>query len=175
MHNGNHVKSLSNQEYNTNKLKPGESYDYSEFRDADIFHKHSKPIKNVIARLKNLHKRAKNNPGSRVIIATARSDFGNKDKFLHRLHSDGIQVHGKDRVHVYRAGNIETPISVAERKAAVIRKHVQEGKYNEVHLHDDSKENLNAFLGLRHEFPNVKFHAHHVKHNGTSTHHTEEF
>jgi hypothetical protein len=175
MHNGKHVQSLSNQEYNTHKLKPGHSYDYSEFRDADKFHRESKPIKPMLAKMKRLHARAKMNPGSRVIMATARADFDDKHKFLDRFHKDGVEVHGPHRIHVYRAGNMEAPMSVAERKAAVLRKHLQEGGYTEAHLHDDSKENLNAFLKLKKEFPNTKFHAHHVQHDGSSVHHTEEF
>jgi hypothetical protein len=41
-----------------------------------------------------------------------------------------------------------------------------------VSLHDDSEENLNHFLALKDEFPNVKFVAHHVKPDGKSKRYT---
>ena len=37
--NGKIIKSLSNGEYNTYELKPGEKFDYSEFRDPDLLSK----------------------------------------------------------------------------------------------------------------------------------------
>ena len=48
------IKKLSNQEFNTYKLKSGESFNYDEFRDADLFYNTSKPIIPTINRLKSV-------------------------------------------------------------------------------------------------------------------------
>lgn len=49
---GETVKKLTNQQYNTYELKPGESHDYTEFGSAKKFRETSSPNKKVIARLK---------------------------------------------------------------------------------------------------------------------------
>ena len=49
---GETVKKLTNQQYNTYELKPGESHDYKEFGSAKKFKETSSPNKKVIARLK---------------------------------------------------------------------------------------------------------------------------
>jgi hypothetical protein len=163
MHGDKHVAALSNQEYNTHKLPAGHHYDYHEFRNADHFHKTSDPIHGMIAKFKAIHNNIKDKPNHHVIINTARADFDDKHKFLDKFRKHGIDI---DRSHVYRAGNSDGGKSVAERKTDIIHHHLNTGKYKKVSLYDDSKENLNHFLGLQKHHPQVKFHAFHVQHDG---------
>jgi len=49
---GKRVQSLSNQEFNTHKLKPGHKYDFGEFQSAKKFRETSSPNKKVIKDIK---------------------------------------------------------------------------------------------------------------------------
>jgi len=153
--NGNRVRTLSNQEFNTHQLPPGHSYDFSEFRSSDVFGQSASPIRKMIAKLKAIHKNNKN-----VEILTARGDMDDKDKFAHHMKKYGIDI---NQVHVRRAGNL--PGKPADTKAAVMSDLIAKNGYRKVHLYDDSADNLNAFLKLKRQHPDVEFHAHHVQHN----------
>jgi hypothetical protein len=156
------VKSLSNQEFNTYKLEPGEEFDFSEFRDADKFYRESKPIQRMMGTARSVLKHSERNPNSRVIIVTARSDFDDKNKFLSTFIKHQFNI---NKVYVERAGNLNTGSS-ASNKVVVIRKHLSSGRYNTVRLFDDAISNINAFLGLRKEFPSIRFEGYLVDHNG---------
>jgi hypothetical protein len=168
--NGHRVSSLSHDEFNNHKLHPGHHYDFSEFRSSHQFHK-EKPIRPMLAKLKAIHKNSQKNPKSRVIINTARSDFDDKHHFAQAWKKHGVDIH---KIHVERAGNIKSDESVAAKKAQVMRKHLKTGRYTEAHFYDDDKENLRHFNKLRHEFPHIKLHAHHVHPDGSTSHYTEE-
>ena len=161
---GNTVKKLSASDYNTHKLAPGHHYDYREFKSADVFHKTSRPIHSMIRTINAAHATVRKNPKNRTVINTARSDFDNKDKFLHTLKSHGI--HHIDKIHVHRAGNVPGEGSPAHKKLTFIRQHLAKHPYTHVRMYDDSHENLHAFLGLKKEYPHVRFHAYHVGHQG---------
>jgi len=167
------VKSLSNQEFNDHNLEHGHSYDFSEFRSSDKFKDESKPIRPAIAKLKAIHNNIKNKPSSKskIIMNTARADFDDKDKFLNKFKSHGIDI---DNVHVHRAGNITGDEQPAQKKLVYIRKHLDTGNFREAHMYDDSKTNLRAFNSLRHEYPNIKFHAWHAHSDGTMRKFKEE-
>jgi len=156
---GDRVKSLSNVQFNNHKLEPNHQYDFSDFKSSDVFTKSAHPIKKMIKQLKNIHLR---NPN--VEILTARSDMDDKEKFGHHLKKHGIDI---DKVHVRRAGNLDkgTP---AERKRNIVSSLVHKHGYHEVHLYDDSHENLTHFLSLKRHHPDVKFVAHHVEHDKTT-------
>jgi hypothetical protein len=81
---------------------------------------------------------------------------------------DTFKKHGVDidDIHVHRAGNIPGDYPPAQKKLHYIRQHINNDGYKEVHFHDDSKSNLNAFLGLQKEYPDVRFHAWHVGEDG---------
>lgn len=164
IHKGKKVQSLSNAEYNTHKLKPGHSYDYSEFKDADKFHDESQPIHKMLAKVKAIHKNIKDSPHHKIIINTARSDMDNKKTYLHKFKKHGVPIHD---IHVNRAGNIPGNASVAEKKAAVISHHVAKHGFKKVHVYDDSTENLDHVLALKHKHPGTEFHAWHVQHDGS--------
>jgi hypothetical protein len=153
--NGKKVRTLSNQEFNTHQLPPGHNYDFSEFRSSDVFGQSASPIRKMIAKLKAIHKNNKN-----VEILTARGDMDDKDKFAHHMQKYGIDI---DKIHVRRAGNM--PGKPADTKAAVMSNLINQNGYKKVHLYDDSVDNLNAFLKLKRQHPEVEFNAHHVRHD----------
>jgi len=158
---GKRVESLTNQEYNSHKLKPEHSYDYSEFRSSKVFKKSATPIHKMINKLRAIHKNNKN-----VRIVTARSDMDDKHGFMKTLKHHGIDPH---EVHVHRAGNTgeKTP---ALAKHKVIGDLIKKHGYKKVHLYDDSKDNLEKFKSLKHDHPDVEFHAHHVEHHPETGH-----
>jgi len=152
---GRRVRSLTNQEYNTHQLPDNHSYDYREFRNSDLFGETAKPIKKTLSKLKALQKN-----GHKVEILTARQDLDDKDRFAHHMKKFGVDI---DQVHVRRAGNL--PGKTPDAKASVVRDAINRNGHNEVHLYDDSHENLNKFLSLKREHPEVEFNAHHVEHD----------
>jgi hypothetical protein len=161
---GKTINTLSNSEFNTHTLEPGHQYDFSEFRDADKFHKESKPISKMIGKIKAIHKNVQNKPDSKVILNTARADFDDKNKFLDKFRKHGIDI---DNIHVERAGNIPGDEQPAEKKAQIVRNHLTRKQYKNVHLYDDSMSNLKALQKMKHEYPDVNFHAHHVQPDGS--------
>ena len=163
-----HVNSLSNSEFNTHKLPDGHHYDFTEFRSSQKFNDESKPNHRMLTKMKTLHNKTKES-GGKVIINTARADFDNKDKFLHTFKKHGVDI---DNIHVHRAGNIPGDGTVAQKKTSIIRDHLKNGNYTHASLYDDSEQNLHHFLGLKKEFPNIKFNAQHVKPDGKSKRYT---
>jgi hypothetical protein len=169
---GKTVSKLSNQEFNDHKLKPGHSYDFKEFKSAKKFHDESEPIHPMINKLNAIHKNIKEKGhNSKIIMNTARADFDDKHTFLNKFKKHGIDVND---THIHRAGNIPGNQPPAEKKNVVLRKHLNSGNYHHVHMYDDSKTNLNHFLKLQKEYPKIKFHAHHVTHEGKTRKHIHE-
>jgi len=164
--NGKTVKKLTTSEYNNHKLSDGHHYDYSEFKSADVF-RHSRPIKKMIRTINATQGTTSKNPNNKVVINTARADFDNKDKLLNTLSHHGIK--NIEKIHVHRAGNIPGKEKPANKKLVFIRQHLAKHPYSHVRMYDDSHENLRAFLGLRNEYPNTRFHAYHVDSEGKMT------
>lgn len=156
------VRTLDNQEYNTYKLKDGESYDYGEFRSAEVFQNTSVPIMKMIQKAKSIIRNAVN-AGSRVIIVTARADFDDKKKFLDTFRRYGIDI---DNVYVERAGNLGLGSS-AKNKRFVFHKYLRRGEYARVRFFDDAMSNITMFKALAKHYPNVSFEAYHVQHDGS--------
>ena len=155
------VDSLDNQRFNNYQLKPGESFDFKQFRDAQLFYDTSKPVKKMWQRAQETLSQIGKRPGSRVIIVTARSDLDDKETFLDTFRKYGLDI---DKVHVHRAGNL--PIPAAAAKKAIIGKYLESGKFTEARLFDDAESNLRSFLELQDEHPNIKFDAYLVLHSG---------
>lgn len=166
---GKTVEKLSTSEYNNHKLPAGHNYDYKEFKSSDVFKK-SHPIKKMIRTINATQSTTSKNPKNKVIINTARADFDNKDKFLNTLSQHGIKH--IDKIHVHRAGNIPGNEKPAEKKLTFIKQHLANHPYSHVKMYDDSEENLNAFLGMKKQHPDVQFHAYHVHPDGTMKKHT---
>lgn len=161
--NGKKIKDLTNQEFNTYKLQPGESFDFSQFRDAMKFNIESKPIVRMIEKAKAILKNSERNPLSKVIVVTARADFDNKELFLDTFRKHGINI---DKMRVERAGKIGDVHDVAFKKVIIIRNYLLTKQFSRVRLFDDSIANLKAFVKLKQEFPEVKFEAYYAKPNG---------
>ena len=157
------VKKLNNQDYNTHKLQPGETYDYREFKDAETFAKTSVPITKMIDRAKAIIKRA-TAKGSKVIIVTARSDFHDKEKFLNTFRTHGIPI---DDVYIERAGNLGLG-SASKNKRFILHKYLRKGAYGRVRFFDDSMANITMFKSLEKKYPDIKFYAYLVKPDGST-------
>jgi hypothetical protein len=156
------VRSLDNQQFNTYKLKAGESFDFREFKSAEVFRRTSTPIVRMVEKAKAIVK-AKNNAASRAIIVTARADFDDKHMFLQTFRDHGLPI---DQMHVERSGNLGLD-SPAEAKKVVFRKYLNTQNYTKTRLYDDAMSNLKAFLELQSEYPNVTFEAWFVKPDGS--------
>ena len=159
MKNGKRIKSLSNKEYNTYKLAKGETYDFSEFKNAEIFAKTSVPIERAIDKAAKTLRAYSNQPNSKVIVLTARSDFDDPHTFLNTFEKHGLNM---KNVHVHRAGNLG--MAAAEAKRVFVKQYLDTGKFKTVSLFDDDKRNLDVFLSLKKEYPDVKFTAYMATH-----------
>ena len=148
------VNTLDNQEFNTYKLKNGEEFDFGEFKSAKLFQQTSTPIGKMIKRAKAIIKKAIPK-GSKVIMATARSDFDDRDTFLDTFRAHGIDI---DKIYVERAGNLGLG-SPAKNKKVVFQKYLKTGLYKRIRLFDDSKQNLNSFMSLAKKYPDTTFDA----------------
>ena len=157
-------KILDNQQFNSYKLKNGESFDYGQFKSAKIFKETSTPITKIIKKAKRIIHFAIRS-GSKVIIVTARQDMDDKKLFKEAFEAQGIDI---GKVYVERAGNIGKKTASAN-KVVIFKKYLDTGRYARVRLFDDDKNNLKAFMSLQKNYANVKFTAHQVLRNGFTT------
>jgi len=157
------IRYLSNAEYNTHKLKPGQKYDFSEFKNAKKFRDESKPIHPMINKVNRIQKNVGKHPNSRVIINTARADFDDKDTFLDTFRKQGVDI---DKIHVHRVGNMPGSDNAASKKVIIIKQYIDKNSHKKVIMYDDSKTNLEALLNMKKEYPDVKFIAFHVDPKG---------
>lgn len=147
------VHTLNNQEFNTYQIQQGETFDFGEFRNSEIFLTTSVPINTVIKELKKiLNIITTNSEGSRIVFLTARSDFDDKEKFLNTFRKYGIDI-DSSRMYVERSGNIKEG-TVAQKKAQVVLKYLAGGNYRRVRLIDDNIENLKEFMLIKDSLPN---------------------
>jgi hypothetical protein len=158
------VHSLDNQQYNSYKLKQGQSFDYGEFRSAEVFEKTSTPVAKMIGKARAIIHNAFAR-GSKVIISTARADFDNKEVFLRALDAHGIDT---SKIHVERAGNFNLGSS-AKNKKVIFRKYLRSGLYKRIRFFDDDTNNLTSFKSLQKEYPQITFEAWHVSKDGSVT------
>lgn len=164
MKDGEIVKKLNNQEFNTYKLQEGESYDFREFRDAKTFKENSVPIEKVVNRLRRMIERIKESGSlSKIIFLTARADFNNKEEFLSTFEKAGLDM-SKDHVYVERTGNM-TNGTVAERKKETILKYLRTGLYRRCRMLDDDNHNLDVFKELASSLPDDVKQAVRAKYN----------
>lgn len=154
---GKRVTSLTNTQYNTYKLHPNHEYDYSDLKSSNVFKSSAYPIRPMLAKMKAIHRN-----GGKVEIVTARQDMDNKDEFGNHLKKYGVDI---NKIHVRRCGNLDPRGSASTNKAQMLSNLVKKHGYKEVHLYDDSTDNLNKMLALKAHHPDVVFHAHHVDHN----------
>lgn len=160
---GKAIKKLTSGDFNSYKLGPGESADFSEFEDAEKFNKESKPITKMFNKAKALLADTHKHPNNKVIIVTARPDSDNKKKFLDTFRKYNFDI---DDVRVERAGKISA-LSAPQSKAIIIHNYLKTNKFNKVRLFDDSINNLKEFLKLERHFPGIKFTAWHAHTDGS--------
>lgn len=130
--NGEVIKKLSSTEFNSYKLQPGESFDYSEFEDEDILNNRSVFLKYW----DTLQREYKN--GTHIGILTARS---NKDMFYRFFKSNGITI--KNEL-VFAISDPKLNLkgsTIEERKAEVIKRLAKWG-YKTMVFFDDNEANL---------------------------------
>ena len=155
---------MDNQQFNSYKLKNGESFDYGQFKSAKIFKETSTPITKIIKKAKRIIHYAIRS-GAKVIIVTARQDMDDKKLFKEAFEAQGIDI---GKVYVERAGNIGKKTASAN-KVVIFKKYLDTGRYARVRLFDDDKNNLKAFMSLQKNYANVTFTAHQVLRNGFTT------
>lgn len=165
---GRTVRSLNSHEFTHYKLRPGESFDFGDFRDAREFFTNAKPIIPMMNQLKRDIA-----TGNKVVMVTARSDFNDRELFLDTFRKYGVDM---SRVHVYRAGNITQKIQTEEKKKIIIRRLLDDADYTKAIMYDDAVPNLRSFVELKQEYPHTKFYAWHVSPEGEASeyHRTNE-
>lgn len=154
---GKKIRTLNNQEFNTYTLQDGESFNFDEFQDSKVFNKTSKPIKEMVKKIKKLIDCIKlYDKPEKVIFLTARSDFNNKELFLKTFRENGIDV-DIPNVYIERSGNLQHIKSVADRKKTIILKYLKTGEFSAVRMYDDDNKNLETFVELGKEINSGKY------------------
>lgn len=138
--NGRLLKKITNDEFNEYKLKPGESFDFSEFDDPNLLNKEAlTPYWKTLKReyLKGTH----------IGIITARGDCDMIYKFFK---GKGIEI---KRKLVFAVGDPKMNLSgtVAEKKSKVISKLAILG-YKTFVFFDDNEANLNFAKSLESKY-----------------------
>jgi len=142
----------------------GWQYDFGRFRSAQEFYDHSVPIWPIVHILKQ-----DLNAGNKVVMVTARADLDDKNTFIKTFKKAGIPM---NKIHVYRAGNVNVKASTSDKKAIIISGLMKSGNYKEVIMYDDNLDNLHSFKALHQQFPHTKFIAHQVDpHTGSTNMH----
>jgi len=153
---GNRVKSLTNQEFNTYKLEPGHSYDFSEFRSSKKFGETAAPNKKVIAKIKKLQRRNKN-----VQLITARAKFDNPEEFKGYFERHGIKLK-PGNIH-YTGGMRGSDIG--QKKVDVAKGITKMTGSRSIHMYDDAAKVHKAFEAEKEESPRLKIKTHLAKPN----------
>ena len=149
------VKKLSTSEYNSYKLRPGEVFDYSEFRDASLFFHNAKPISQSISKVKGILE----SRNIMLLALTARSDFNDKGLFLQKFKLYGLDM-STPLSHVARSGNLGLPTAAGKKE--VLDQCLNTKKFKHTVMFDDDTRNLDAFLSLQASHKNITFRAYAV-------------
>ena len=144
------------------RLKPGEEFDYGEFKDAKRFARTASPIGRMLGKAKAIIKNA-TKVGSKVIFVTARADLDDKKLFINTFKAHGLDM---SNIYVERAGNLGIK-DTAQNKQTVFKKYLDSGKYARVRMFDDGIANLRALLSLKDDYPDITFEAWLVSSRGT--------
>lgn len=153
---------LSNQEFNSYKLKDGEDFSFDEFKDPKLFDLTSKPIKNTIKVITRIINFIKNKSGkSKVVFITARQPFNaykgidGKTIIMNTFKKAGIPVNEKFIIFHFVGGS--------KNKLPVIKEYLDTKKYTRVRMFEDYKETLHKFAALKSEYPNIQFSTYLIK------------
>jgi hypothetical protein len=142
------TKKLSSPEFNLYKLEePYESYDFEEFESSQIFYDTSEPIIDACRFAQLCQMISKMNAPTKITFLTARTDFDDPDLFKKKLTETGFDM-----------GLIEVDCVGYAPKADVIRRYLSTGIYKACFFYEDSKRNLDAFIDLGKDFPDISLH-----------------
>jgi FMN phosphatase YigB (HAD superfamily) len=155
------TKELNSHDFTHYKLQDGESFDFENFRNAQEFFNNSKPIIPMMNQLKQDIA-----TGNKVVMVTARADFDDRELFLDTFRKYGVDM---NKVHVYRAGNMQGKMQTEEKKKIIIRDLLNKGRYTKAIMYDDAEPNLQSFVELKKEYPKTKFYAWHVSLEGEAS------
>ncbi len=139
------MRTLSNKEYNTYILKPGEYFDYQEFNDSDILSKET--FTRYWSTLKREYRK-----GTHISILTARND---SDMIRSFFLKNGIDIK-PSLVFAINDPKLHLSGTVQERKAEVIG-FLHKLGYDIAVFFDDDEENLKAAKKLE-ELIKIKIH-----------------
>lgn len=153
---------LDSFELEKHELDDDHYYSFEEFSSSKIFAETAKPIDHMIELAKKVVK-SQNNPNSRAIIVTARSNMDDTELFLDTFRKHGLDI---DNIYVERAGELKHIDSSPQRKKTIFRQHLLSGKYSKIRLYDDQIDNIHALLELKEQFPDVQFRAYRVLEDG---------
>ena len=133
-------KSLTNAEFNEYILGPGESFDFTEFEDAQLLNREK--LTKYWSTLKREYKK-----GTHIGIITAR---GNNDMIFNFFKNKGVEI---KRKLVFAVGDPKLGLAgtVAERKSAIISRLVEYG-YDTMVFFDDNETNLKFAKALENKF-----------------------
>lgn len=159
------VNSLNSHDFTHYRLKPGEEFDFGDFRNAREFFEKSKPIIPMMNQLKRDIA-----TGNKVVMVTARADFDDRELFLDTFRKFGIDM---SKVHVYRAGNSKEG-TTEERKKAIIKTLLDRDNFTKAIMYDDAKPNLHTFIELKRDHPRTRFYAWHVDLEGNASEYMRE-
>lgn len=151
---GKRTQSLSNQEFNTHKLSPGQKYDFGEFQSAKKFTQTSSPNKKVIAGLKRNQRRGKN-----IHLITARSKFDNPSEFQGHLKRHGIKV---PTSNIHYTGGMKGG-DIGDKKVTVAGAVAKKSGTKKVHMYDDAAKVGRAFKSANRNTPSMRMKPHIVK------------
>ena len=150
---GKTIKKMTPAEFEKYELDYGETANFDEFTDSKMFKDTSIPIEPSMKDILSAIKHSKEN-NSTVIILTGREDLDNKQNVIDKFREYDIDI-TKD-VHLHRAGNI-SGITTAEKKAEVVKKYLNTGKYNRAIMYDDLESNLRKFKQLKKNYKDIDF------------------
>lgn len=153
--NGKAIKKLTNSEYNDYELQLGESYDFTEFEDSELFASTSVPNYPMINMLKDMYRN-----GTEVLLLTARGNFDCKETIAHYFNELGIPVgHYLDhKIHIARCGRDKYKAygrSHTRKKHVVQKILAKRPDVKCIEMYDDNMENLKSFKTI--DFPSAAF------------------
>lgn len=153
-------KELTSHEFATYELQDGETYDWSDFRNALKFFVTAQPIKPIIRLAKKMMSKLKHEH-QEFILLTARGALNDHDMFKRTFKLHGFDI---DRTPVYYAGDRGKRAAIGKKE--IIRELLSEKHYDMVRMFDDAAINIRLFKELQREFPNTKFEAFLVENHG---------
>ena len=154
---GKEITQLTNQEFNSYKLKDNEEFDFSQFGDAKIFRDTSKVINSVMKRVKEVF----SDKSAMVVFLTARADFDSNAMFKDTFRQHGLNVNDT-RIRFELTGNLKRG-TVPQKKEYVIKKFLDKFKPQEVAIYDDHIDNVKIVDNIKNNYIDINFYKYLIK------------